>query len=86
MVFGDGFTRTGTGTPPHFTGHTFATRGSYEVLLILDSAGDKQIASVSQVTAGGGSGGTTTTTTTTTTDDDDPGAARDGDARRERCS
>jgi PKD repeat protein len=36
IVLGDGFTRNGTGAPPHFVGHTYATAGSYRVILIVD--------------------------------------------------
>jgi PKD repeat protein len=38
IVLGDGFTLQGTGTPPHFTGHTYATAGSYRVILIVDTS------------------------------------------------
>ena len=38
LVFGDGLTNQGTGTPPHFAGHTFSKAGSYRVLLIVDEA------------------------------------------------
>jgi len=38
LVFGDGLTHEGTGTPPHFAGHTFTKPGTYRVLLIVDEA------------------------------------------------
>jgi hypothetical protein len=38
LVFGDGLTNEGNGTPPRFAGHTFAKAGSYRVLLIVDEA------------------------------------------------
>ena len=38
LVFGDGLTHEGSGTPPHFAGHTFTKPGSYRVLLIVDEA------------------------------------------------
>lgn len=38
LVFGDGLTNEGSGTPPRFAGHTFAKAGSYRVLLIVDEA------------------------------------------------
>ncbi len=38
LVFGDGLTNEGSGTPPHFAGHTFSKAGSYRVLLIVDEA------------------------------------------------
>jgi hypothetical protein len=36
LVFGDGLSNQGDGTPPHFAGHTFSKPGKYRVLLILD--------------------------------------------------
>ena len=38
LVFGDGLSNQGTGTPPHFAGHTFEKKGTYRVLLIVDEA------------------------------------------------
>jgi hypothetical protein len=38
IVFGDGLTNQGRGTPPSFAGHTYATKGSYTALLIVDEA------------------------------------------------
>lgn len=38
LVFGDGLTNGGSGTPPRFAGHTFSKAGSYRVLLIVDEA------------------------------------------------
>ena len=38
LVYGDGLTHQGTGTPPHFAGHTFSKPGTYRVLLIVDEA------------------------------------------------
>jgi len=36
IVFGDGLTNQGDGTPPRFAGHTYTKPGKYRVLLILD--------------------------------------------------
>ncbi|HVC87829.1 MAG TPA: hypothetical protein VNC40_10445 [Gaiellaceae bacterium] len=36
LVFGDGLSNQGTGTPPRFGGHTFSKPGTYRVLLIVD--------------------------------------------------
>ena len=38
LVYGDGLSHQGTGTPPHFAGHTFSKPGTYRVLLIVDEA------------------------------------------------
>jgi hypothetical protein len=38
LVFGDGLTNEGSGTPPRFAGHTYSKPGSYRVLLIVDEA------------------------------------------------
>ena len=38
LVFGDGLTNQGSGTPPRFAGHTFSKPGTYRVLLIVDEA------------------------------------------------
>jgi hypothetical protein len=38
IVFGDGLTNAGSGEPPHFAGHTYATKGTYKALLIVDEA------------------------------------------------
>ena len=38
LVFGDGLTNEGSGTPPRFAGHTFTKPGTYRVLLIVDEA------------------------------------------------
>ena len=38
IVFGDGLTNQGSGTPPRFAGHTFSKPGTYRVLLIVDEA------------------------------------------------
>jgi hypothetical protein len=69
IVLGDGNTREGTGTPPHFAGHTYVHAGTFRVLLLVDApAGTRYAATAEIVAAGpGGGGGTTPTTTTTTT-------------------
>jgi hypothetical protein len=74
IVLGDGNTREGTGTPPHFAGHTYAHPGTFRVLLLLDAAGGRYAATAQVIAAGpggpgggGGGGGTTSTTTTATT-------------------
>ena len=38
LVFGDGLTNQGSGTPPHFAGNTFTTKGVYRVLLFVGEA------------------------------------------------
>src|SRR5581483_5980233 len=38
IVLGDGFTLKGNGRPPRFTGHTYATAGSFRAILIVDAA------------------------------------------------
>lgn len=53
LVYGDGNTRQGTGTPPHFMGHTYAKAGIYHAHLIVGGpAGRRYLASV-DVTVGG---------------------------------
>ena len=42
IVFGDGITRQGSGAPPRFLGHTFASAGRYNVLLIVNAPGGRQ--------------------------------------------
>ena len=42
IVLGDGNTLQGSGPPPHFTGHTYASAGTYRVLLILNAPGGSQ--------------------------------------------
>jgi PKD repeat protein len=42
IVWGDGNTRQGSGPPPRFTGHTFASAGSYQVLLIVNASGGRR--------------------------------------------
>jgi PKD repeat protein len=54
VVLGDGFTRSGTGPPPHFIGHTYETAGSYPVILIVDvSPGGRFVASADVEVTGG---------------------------------
>jgi PKD repeat protein len=67
MIFGDGYSRRGSGRPAHFDGHTFTTAGTYAVLLIVDTTGGARYIAVARITAGGPGGTTTTTTTPTTT-------------------
>jgi hypothetical protein len=38
LIFGDGLSHEGSGTPPRFAGHTFSQPGTYRVLLIVDEA------------------------------------------------
>jgi hypothetical protein len=57
LIFDDGKTRTGTGAPPHFAGHTFEVAGDYNVLLIVNQSGGRRFLSVAAVSAGGGGGG-----------------------------
>ena len=42
IVWGDGNTRQGSGPPPRFTGHTFASAGRYQVLLIVNASGGRR--------------------------------------------
>ena len=42
IVWGDGNTRQGSGSPPRFTGHTFTSAGRYQVLLIVNASGGRQ--------------------------------------------
>jgi PKD repeat protein len=42
LVWGDGNTRQGSGSPPRFTGHTFTSAGRYQVLLIVNAPGGRQ--------------------------------------------
>jgi PKD repeat protein len=42
IVWGDGIARQGSGAPPRFLGHTFASAGSYSVLLIVNATGGRQ--------------------------------------------
>jgi hypothetical protein len=69
IVLGDGNTREGTGTPPHFAGHTYAHPGTFRALLLVDAPAGTRYAAIAQINAAGpgGGGGTTPTTTTTTT-------------------
>jgi PKD repeat protein len=57
IVLGDGFTRTGTGAPPHFTGHTYEKPGSYQPILIVDTAPGGRFLALAAVTVSGGTGG-----------------------------
>ena len=42
IVWGDGNTRQGSGAPPRFTGHTFASAGRYQVLLVVNASGGRR--------------------------------------------
>ena len=42
IVFDDGIARQGTGPPPRFLGHTFASAGRYNVLLIVNATGGRR--------------------------------------------
>ena len=42
IVFDDGIARQGTGPPPRFLGHTFASAGRYNVLLIVNAPGGRR--------------------------------------------
>lgn len=37
LIYGDGLEHDGSGTPPHFAGHTYTKAGSYHVVLVLTS-------------------------------------------------
>jgi PKD repeat protein len=37
IAWGDGKTDQGSGSPPHFTGHTYATTGDYQVVLVVQA-------------------------------------------------
>jgi hypothetical protein len=53
LVYGDGNTRQGTGTPPHFMGHTYGNKGTFHAHLIVGGpVGRRYLASV-DVTVGG---------------------------------
>jgi PKD repeat protein len=39
IAWGDGKVDRGTGTPPHFTGHTYAKAGTYRAVLTVNTAG-----------------------------------------------
>ena len=45
IVFGDGIARRGSGPPPRFLGHTFASAGRYNVLLVVNASGGRQFLS-----------------------------------------
>ena len=51
IVLGDGNTLQGTGTPPHFTGHTYASPGNYRVLLVLHGPAGSEYVTVGAVAA-----------------------------------
>ena len=57
LIFGDGKTRDGTGAPPHFTGHTFAAAGTYDILLVVNQANNRRYMALATVVAGSGGGG-----------------------------
>jgi hypothetical protein len=55
LDFGDGTPiRGGNGRPPHFTGHTYPSTGSFRVLLVLGLARGTEIVASTQVQATGG--------------------------------
>jgi PKD repeat protein len=49
VVLGDGNTLQGTGTPPHFTGHTYTKPGNYRVLLVLHGSSGSEYVEVGTV-------------------------------------
>ena len=53
LVYGDGNTRTGTGRPPHFVGHTYATAGTYRAHLIVGGPGGQRYLASANVVIGG---------------------------------
>jgi hypothetical protein len=53
IVLGDGFTRNGTGTPPHFAGHTYERPGSYQPILIVDTSQGGRFVALAVVTVSG---------------------------------
>ncbi len=50
IVLGDGNTLQGTGAPPHFTGHTYASAGTYRVLLIVNAPAGSQFLVLKNIT------------------------------------
>ncbi len=56
IILGDGMTREGTGTPPHFAGHTYASAGTYRVLLLVDAPAGTRYAATAQIIAAGPGG------------------------------
>jgi len=53
IVLGDGFTRNGTGTPPHFAGHTYEKPGNYQPILIVDTSQGGRFVALAAVTVSG---------------------------------
>jgi hypothetical protein len=56
LVFGDGKTRTGSGAPPQFDGHTYATAGAYNVLLIVKQGDDARFLATAKIAVGAAAG------------------------------
>jgi PKD repeat protein len=54
IVLGDGFTLKGAGRPPHFTGHTYKTAGSYRAILIVDGSPNGRFVTFADITVSGG--------------------------------
>ena len=50
IVLGDGNTLTGSGPPPHFTGHTYAKPGTYHVVLIVNGSGGTRFLALATLT------------------------------------
>jgi hypothetical protein len=66
IVFGDGNTRQGTGAPPRFTGHTYASAGRYRVLLIVGAPGSRRFLALADVVVAAPPRGSATGTPTGT--------------------
>jgi PKD repeat protein len=58
IAFGDGKTLGGSGAPPHFSGHTYATGGTYRVLLALSGPGSTAFLASTDVAVAGPPKGT----------------------------
>jgi PKD repeat protein len=50
IVLGDGNTLQGSGSPPRFTGHTYASPGRYRVLLIVNAPGGRRFLALGDLT------------------------------------
>ena len=58
IVWGDGNTRQGSGSPPRFTGHTFTSAGRYQVLLVVNASGGRQFLARAVIAVAAPPGGT----------------------------
>jgi hypothetical protein len=58
IVLGDGNTLQGAGAPPHFTGHTYASAGTYRVLLIVSGPTGSQFLVLKNITVAAPPAGT----------------------------